>query len=82
MSASEERFVVHKRAIRNTNEENGLSDHIAKNERHHVDWSEASIITSENRRHHRCKTYLAALYIKYSHRSSEMDMCMNLAEQG
>ena len=41
---AEERFAEHKRAIRNATEENGLFDHIARNEGHRVNWSEASII--------------------------------------
>ena len=59
---AEERFAELKRAIRNASEENGLFDHIARNEGHRIDWSEASIITSENL-HHPRKT-LEALYIK------------------
>ena len=61
---AEENFAEHKRAIyiRNANEENCLFDHIARNEGHRIDWSEASIVTSAENRHHPRKT-LEALYI-------------------
>ena len=54
-------FLPDKRAIRNRNEENGVFDHIARNEGHRIDWSEASIITSVENRHHPRKTLEAYL---------------------